>query len=132
MAVYQGVTLKGSIPDNNLTFVLDDAIVEADEGKLVTQDTSAANKVKLCGDGDEILGKLFRYENREVERVKVGSVIMVGGLEFPVAEGVTLAIGDKVVGAAGGYCRKAGNNESSDIAVFEVLANGNVVVIKNR
>lgn len=129
---YQGVTIKGSIPDNNLTFVLDDAIVEADEGKLVTQDTSAANKVKLCGDGDEILGKLFRYEDRVVERVKVGSVILVGGLEFPVASGYTPAIGDKVVGAAGGYCRKAGAGESSDIAVFEILANGNVVVIKNR
>ena len=129
---YQGVTIKGSIPDNNLTFVLDDTIVEADEGKLVTQDTTAANKVKLCGDGDEILGKLFRYEDRVVERVKVGSVILVGGLEFPAASGYTPAIGDKVVGAAGGYCRKAGVGESSDIAVFEILANGNVVVIKNR
>lgn len=132
MAVYQGVTLKGVVPDNNLTFVLNNEIVEADEGKLVTQDTSAANTVKLCGDGDEILGKLFRYEERTVEQVKVGSVILVGGLEFPVAEGQTLAVGDKVVGAASGYCRKAASGESSDIAVWEVLSNGNVVVIKNR
>lgn len=129
---YQGVTLKGTIPDNNLTFVLNDAIVEADEGKLVTQDTSDANKVKLCGDGDEILGKLFRYEDRSVEGVKVGSVIITGGLEFPVASGTTLKVGDKVVGAAGGTCRKTASGESSDIAVFEVLSNGNVVVIKNR
>lgn len=130
--MYQGVTLKGAVPDNNLTFVLDSAITEADEGKLVMQDTSAANKVKLCTDGAEILGKLFKYEDRTVERVKVGTVILVGGLEFPVAEGVTLNVGDKVVGAAGGYCRKAGNGESSDIAVWEVLSNGNVVVIKNK
>lgn len=129
---YQGVTLKGTIPDNNLTFVLNDAIVEADEGKLVTQDTSGANKVKLCSDGDEILGKLFRYEDRSVEGVKVGSVIITGGLEFPVASGTTLKVGDKVVGAAGGTCRKTASGESSDIAVFEVLSNGNVVVIKNR
>lgn len=128
---YQGVTLKGTTPDNGLTFILNDAIVEANEGLLVTQDTSAANKVKLCGDGDKILGKLFRYEERVVEGVKLGSVQLVGGMEFPVAAGATLDIGDAVVGAAGGYCRKAGNGESSDLAVWEVLSNGNVVVIKN-
>lgn len=129
---YQGVTLKGTIPDNGLTFVLNSDIVEANEGLLVTQDTSAANKVKLCGDGDEILGKLFKVENRVVEGIKVGSVQLVGGMELPVATGETLVVGDKVVGAAGGKCRKmAVSGETSNLAVWEVLSNGNVIVIKN-
>ena len=130
MAVYQGVTLMGTTPDNGLTFVLDNAIVENDEGKLVTQDKSAANKVKLCGDGDPILGKLFKYEERTVEQVKLGSVKLVGGMLFPVASGQTLNVGDKVIGAAGGYCRKVTSDEKSDIAVWEVRSDG-VVVIKN-
>lgn len=129
---YQGVTLKGTVPDNNLTFVLNSAMTEDNEGFLVTQDTTAANTVKLCGDGDEIVGRLLRYENRVVENIKVGSVQLVGGMEFPVASGTTLNVGDKVVGAANGYCRAAGNGESSDITVWQVLSNGNVIVIKNR
>lgn len=129
---YQGVTLKGTTPDNNLTFVLNANMTESNEGFLVAQDTSAANSVKLCGDGDAIVGRLIKYEHRVVENVKVGSVQLVGGMEFPVAAGTTLNVGDKVVGAANGYCRAATGSETSDIVVWEVLSNGNVVVIKNR
>ena len=128
---YQGVTLKGAIPANDLTFVVDSAISEADEGKVVTQDTSAANKVKLAGAGDPIFGRLERVEDRVVEGVKVGNVKIIGGMELPIASGYTPEVGDAIIGAAGGYVTKVGSGESSDLVVWEAKSDS-VIVVKTH
>lgn len=128
---YQGVTLKGVIPANDLTFIADSNITEADEGKVVTQDTSAANSIKLAGAGDPILGRLERVEDRVVEGVKVATVKLIGGMELPTAEGYTPEVGDAVIGAAGGYVTEVGNGQSSDIKVWEVK-DGSVIVVKTH
>lgn len=128
---YQGVTLKGTIPANDLTYVLASGITADDVGKVVTQDTSAANKVKLAGAGDPILGRLESYEDRVVEGVKVGTVKLIGGMELPTAEGYTAAVGDSVIGAAGGLVTKVGTGQSSDIKVWEVTTGG-VIVVKTH
>lgn len=129
---YQGVTLKGTIPSNDPTFVLDDNITENDCGKAVMQDTSAANKVKLATAGAEILGRLETFENRVVEGVKVGAVKLIGGFELPTAEAYAApAVGDALVGAAGGFVNKAGENQTSDLKVWEVKT-GSVIVVKTH
>jgi len=128
---YQGVTLKGTIPANDLTFIAAAGITEADEGKVVTQDTSAANTVKLAGAGDPIFGRLERVEDRVVEGVKVATVKIIGGMELPIASGYTPAVGDELVGAAGGLVTKAGQGESSDLVVWEAKAES-VIVVKTH
>lgn len=128
---YQGVTLKGTIPANDLTFILNSAITAADVGKAVTQDTAAANRVKLAGAGDAILGRLETYEDRVVEGVKVGTVKIIAGMELPTAESYTATVGDKVIGAAGGYVTKVDGSQSSDLTVWEVTSGG-VIVVKTH
>jgi hypothetical protein len=128
---YQGVTLKGTIPGNDLTFVLNADITAQDVGKAVTQDTSAANTVKLAGAGDPIFGRLETFEDRVVEGVKVGAVKIIAGMELPTASGYTAQIGDKVIGAAGGMVTKIGQGESSDLSVWEVKT-GSVIVVKTH
>jgi hypothetical protein len=125
---YQGVTLKGVTPDNDLTFILNNDIVEENVGLVVTQDSSAANTVKLAGDGDEILGRLESYEDRTATAgYKVGTVKLVGGMELKTAEGYSAKVGDKVAGAEGGFVKKADN---SNVTVWEVRSDS-VIVIKN-
>lgn len=128
---YQGVTLKGTIPANDLTFILNSAITEKDVGKAVTQDTAAPNCVKLAGAGDAILGRLETYEDRVVEGVKVGAVKIIAGMELPTAEGYTAAVGDKIIGAAGGYVTKVSEIQDSDLVVWEVTTGG-VIVVKTH
>lgn len=129
---YQGVTLKGIIPSNDPTFVLDDSITINDCGKAVMQDTSAANKVKLATAGAEILGRLETFEDRVVEGVKVGAVKLIGGMELPTAEAYSApAVGDALVGAAGGYVTVIGENQTSDLKVWEVRT-GSVIVVKTH
>lgn len=125
---YQGVTLKGTIPDNGLTFILASDIKEEHVGLAVAQDTSAANTVKLAGDGDAIVGRLESYEDRtKTEGVVVGAVQLVGGMEMKKS-GDAMKVGDPVVGAGNGLV-KAGS-AANGIVVWEVRADS-VIVIKN-
>lgn len=125
---YQGVTLKGTIPDNDLTFILASDIKEEHVGLAVAQDTTAANTVKLAGDGDVIVGRLESYEDRTaIEGVVVGAVKLVGGLELKKSE-AAMAVGDSVVGAGAGLV-KAGT-DANGIVVWEVRTDS-VIVIKN-
>lgn len=125
---YQGVTLKGTIPDNDLTFLLNSDIKEEHVGLAVTQDTTAANTVKLAGDGDEILGVLMNVEDRTaIAGVKTGAVKLVGGLEFKKT-GATIALGDSIIGAGDGLVKKA--TSANGTKVWEVRTDS-VIVIKN-
>ena len=125
---YQGVTLKGTIPDNDLTFVLAAGITAKHVGLAVAQDTSAANTVKLAGDDDVIVGRLESFEDRSAtEGVVVGTVKLVGGMEMKKSE-AAMKVGDSVVGAGNGLV-KAGS-AANGIVVWEVRADS-VIVIKN-
>lgn len=125
---YQGVTLKGTIPDNDLTFILAAGIKAEHVGLAVAQDTSAANTVKLAGDGDVIVGRLESFEDRTAtEGVVVGAVKLVGGLELKKSE-AAMQVGDSVVGAGEGLV-KAGTG-ANGIVVWEVRTDS-VIVIKN-
>jgi hypothetical protein len=92
--------------DSQFTVLLHAGITTDDIGKAVSQDTSAANTVKLAGDGDEIIGQLLQVEARTVEGHLVGTV----GFEFqellPVLPGLSgaaiVAVGSRICGAGGG------------------------------
>lgn len=122
---YQGVTLKNTVPANDLTFILADGIKEEHVGLAVVQDSTASNMVKLAGDGDLIFGRLENVEDRKVEGIKVGAVKIIGGMAFKKSE-TAVAVGDKVVGAGNGLVKKD-TDSTSDLAVWEV--NGDEVIV---
>lgn len=110
----QGISLRGlTHEDFHYPFHLAAGITRADVGKAVSLDTSAANTVKLAGDGEQVIGKLVTVEDRVVEGVLVGTVTLRGGFKFTIAaSSAAFAVGDTVVGAGGGEVkarRNAGN-----------------------
>jgi hypothetical protein len=92
--------------DRKVTMVLASAVVKADEGKPVTIDT-ANNRVKLAGDGDNILGVLEVVEDRIIEGIKVGTIALNYVAQWPVKAADALAVGDVAVGAGSGQVKKA-------------------------
>lgn len=122
---YQGVTLKNTVPANDLTFILAKGIKEEHVGLAVVQDSTASNTVKLAEDGDLIFGRLENVEDRKVEGIKVGAVKIIGGMAFKKSE-ADVAVGDKVVGAGNGLVKKDAGS-TSDLAVWEV--NGDEVIV---
>lgn len=122
---YQGVTLKNTVPANDLTFILANGIKEEHVGLAVVQDSTASNTVKLAGDGDLIFGRLENVEDRKVEGIKVGAVKIIGGMAFKKSE-AAVVVGDKVVGAGNGLVKKDAGS-TSDLAVWEV--NGDEVIV---
>lgn len=129
--VYQGVTLKNTVPSNDLTFILEDSIKQEHVGLAVTQDTTAANTVKLAGDGDKILGRLENVEDRTVEGIKVGAVKIIGGMALKKTG--EIAVGDMVLGGGNGLVKKDATSSGavSDLAVWEVDGD-NVIVVKTH
>jgi hypothetical protein len=102
------VDLRGiHFEDRKITMVLNSAIVKADEGKPVTID-SANNRVKIAGDGDNILGVLEVVEDRTIEGIKVGTIAFNYVAEWPIKAADTLAVGDVAVGSTvSGEVKKA-------------------------
>lgn len=128
-----GVSFRGHYHDEfQYTWMLAAGITAADQGKAVTPDASAANTVKLAGDGDRIVGRLEVVEIRVQEGVNLGTVSHMGGLDFPLKAGeAALANGDMIVGGGAGTVRKAGSGVLSQwIATGEVSSAGNPVALK--
>jgi hypothetical protein len=126
-----GVSLRGLYHDDfQYPFLLAAGITKADQGKAVALDATAANTVKLAGDGDRIIGRLEVVENRVQEGINIGTVSIQGGLDYPVKVGEALVNGDSLVGSAGGLVKKAGAGVLTNWVVVQVLTNGNAVAIK--
>lgn len=125
----QGISLWGIHHEEfHYPFNLASGITTTDVGKAVALDTSAANTVKLAGDGDAILGKLVTVENRSVEGVLVGTVELKGGMKFDKVG--TINVGQSVVGSAtAGSVKAATTANHSDNFVVE-SGTGYVVVVK--
>ena len=133
MAGNIGVTsLRGlNQEDFSYTFNLASTITADDVGKAVTIDTGAANKVKLAGDGEVIIGILTNVEVRTAEGVYVGTVQTEGGHEFQVNPNATNspdetpAIGDYLVGGTAtdttkGYVQKSASNAKTKWLTFQI------------
>jgi len=109
-------------------FFLESSVTEADLGKAVTIDTSAAMTMKLTGDNEVIMGRLDTFEDRG--DFKIGTVTLKGGFSFPFT-GTAPALGEGLVGSA-----TAGVTKSSGAAaaagqpiVFKVLTDTVEVVL---
>lgn len=125
------VTLRGFFNENDMfTCTLAAGITKSDEGKAVAQDTGAANKVKLAGANDVIVGRLEVVEVRTQEGVLVGTVNFASNfMEIPMKAAETPAVGSLIEGSS-----DAGKGQVDDTngkwRVYEVLSSGNVVVRK--
>ena len=126
----QGISLRGMTHEKfHYPFFLAAGITSADVGKAVSLDSSAANTVKLAGDGEQVLGRLVVVEDRGVEGVLVGTVALRGGFRFTVAATQTVNIGDTVVGAGNGEVKAATAANHADNMVVEVDGT-NVIVVR--
>lgn len=141
MATLGLVSLRGLYVEAfQWTFLGAAGLTAADVGKAVTIDTSAANTVKLAGNGDKILGILEVVEVRTQDSVITCTVALYGGYKFLVNPDATAsspdetpAVGDYLeggtatAGSAKGYVQKL-QSGSSRWLVVEVLS-GAVVAI---
>lgn len=86
----------------NISGIASDAAAQATVGYAVTLDTATAGTVKLCGDGDEIYG---RVESAEY-RAQSGLVLVTVALRFignlVMKTGETPAIGAQMIGGGAG------------------------------
>lgn len=129
-----GVTLKGQvIPDHNLAFLLTDSKpaegFDSLIGKAVTQDTSAANSVKLVTSGSKVLGRILLVEDRTSQGEGVVATIeRCGGMTLPY-DGDAPAVGDTVVGgtAAGNVAKES--ETSAGLLVWEVDTTAKTVTV---
>lgn len=91
------VSLDGLFDEDEMyTFLVSGTVLSTDVGKAVTLDTTAANTVKLAGDGEKIIGRLESYENRKTEANATGTVAIGGGLRFKVNPDVVASPGDEI------------------------------------
>lgn len=104
------VRLDGTThPDFRYTFEISGTVTAADEGKAVALDATKANTVKLAGENDVVIGRLFKYEDRVVEGVKLATVETKGGMRLPKDDyTVVIAVGASVIGAGAGLVKAAG------------------------
>lgn len=122
MAVFHTqVALHGyTFEDSQLTTKLAAGITKDSVGLAVTQDTSADNTVKLAGDGDEILGVLYTFEDRVIEGQKVGTIKFRFADKLKVKAGLAgaqvVARGSKLCGAGSGEVRAIDPATDTDLA----------------
>lgn len=141
MATLGLVSLRGLYVEAfQWTFLGAAGLTSADEGKAVTLDTSAANTVKLAGDGDKILGLLEKVEVRTQDGVITCTIALYGGYKFLVNPNATAsspdetpAVGDLLEGGTAtgslkGYVQKLQSGTNSRWLTVEVLS-GAVVAI---
>lgn len=121
-----GVTLRGMTqPDSRYTFILDAGITSADIGKAVAIKAGSANTVKLTGANDLVLGRLYSFEDRVAEGIKVGTIETEGG--FVLTTTGVVAVGNSVVGDAIAGTVKAGADSRNRIV--EILTATTAVVL---
>lgn len=126
---HTSVSLRGfHFEDFSLTFKLKSGILAADVGKAVAIDATAANTVKLAGDGDKIVGRLATVEDRTIEGTLIGAVELKFANLLPIKTGSTVLVGDTVVGAGAGEVKSAATPDYNDNFVAEIIGTSAVVV----
>lgn len=116
-------------------------VTQADIGKALTIDTTAANTFKLAGDDAVIHGRLESFEDRTVEGVKVGTMAAAGVMKFPVnpnasasAPDETPVVGDHICGGTAtggllGYVQNIASGGQQKWLVVEIMS-GFVIAMK--
>lgn len=126
-----GVTLRGfQFEDAQFTCLISGSPTSSDVGKAVSQDTGAANTVKLAADDDVIVGRLMAVENRVQEGIVVATVAFQFLDKLPVKSGLSggavVALGKFLVGAGAGEVKGSATVPagSQPIRVWEMLDSG--------
>lgn len=104
-----------------------DEAAAATLGKAVALDTSAPGTVKLAGDGDAIIGRIYHAENRAVQALMTAAVARKFKERLPAASGHGIEVGDRIVGAGNGLVKAAADN--TDTTMPLVIATGDEFVI---
>ena len=105
-------------------------ITTADIGKAATLD-AAEMTVKLAGLDEPVLGQIETVEVETTGEVTVG-VLILGGYRLACDPVEVIAVGDKVVGKAGGLVKSGGASTDLRFVVTEAstIPEGFVGVIK--
>jgi len=114
------------------TYLLASGVAAADVGKAVSIDTTAANRVKLAADGEQIFGRLSTYEDRDSLSIKTGAVERLFKEKLPAASGHGIVVGDAVVGAGNGLVRKAAAGAETTGNRTIVIETGATYVVVER
>lgn len=126
-----------SFPDFTFTMNVTGTVALADVGKAVALDTTAANSVKLAGDGDIIFGRLESLEKDGLDKLTVGAISRKFRAILPIKAGLAgvaiVAVGDTVAGAGAGEVKASNNGtaktpDQSLNTVVEVLTGNRAVV----
>jgi hypothetical protein len=128
-----GIVLEAfSFEDFTFTRFISGTVDASCVGKAVTIDTTAAGTVKLAGEGDAVYGRIFQYEDRSQEGVKVVSVERKFIKRLPKSA-AAIAIGDHVVGtlvnSVGGFV-KTGTASASDHKNFVLYVGTDYVIVE--
>lgn len=116
----QVVSYGFSFEDAQFTYLISGTVTDADVGKAVAQDTTAANTVKLAGDNDVIFGRLELFEDRAVLGIKVATISRMFKAKLPKAANV-IALGTSVSGSAvAGIVKQATAQDTNRNVVVEV------------
>jgi hypothetical protein len=91
-------------------------------GKPLALDTTAANTVKIAGNGDRIVGYARTFEDRINEGTKLVTVETKFIMNFPVTAADALAVGDTAVGGTNAGEVKKGTAAPNDNIVLKVAS----------
>lgn len=101
-------------------------------GKAVTNDTTAAGSVKLAGEGDSIYGRVYTYEDRTQEGIKIVGCERKFIKRLPKSA-AAINIGDHVVGTlvngVGGFV-KAGTPSATDHRNTVLFVGSDYVIVE--
>lgn len=116
----QVVSYGFAFEDAQFTYLISGTVTDADVGKALAQDTTAANTVKLAGLEDVVFGRLEAYEDRAVLGIKVATVSRQFKAKLPKAANV-ITVGQSVAGSAvAGVVKAAAAQDTNRNIVVEV------------
>lgn len=99
-------------------------------GRAVAIDSTTRGAVKIAGDGDQVFGRIYQYEDRTQQGGgKVVTVERKFRKRLPKLNATVIAIGATVVGAGLGNV-KAGTANQLDNIVIDVAADGTYVIVE--
>ena len=130
MKGFKPTTTGVPVNETRHTFNGVNTITTADIGKAATLD-AAEMTVKLAGLDKPVLGQIETVEVETTGEVTVG-VLILGGYRLACDPTEVIAVGDKVVGKAGGLVKSGGASTDLRFVVTEAstIPEGFVGVIK--
>lgn len=130
MKGFKPTTTGIPVNETRHTFHGASTITSADVGKAATLD-AAEMTIKLAGADEPVLGQIETVEIETTGEVTV-NVLIMGGYRLACDPAEVIAVGDAVVGKAGGLVKSGGKSTDLRFVVTEVstIPEGFVGVIK--